>query len=261
MKTLLVFGWLLLPVQSAAQAWGTLRGTVVGEDTAPVVEARIRIVGTDRTALSGKDGRFELTRVAPGDRILEVRLLGYRRLVQMVNLAPGETLHVQVVLAAAPLPLEPVEITGEPTPPAMRGFEERRAKGYGHFFNRQEIVRMQPRVFTDVLRRVPGVQIQPTPGSVGSGDMVRMTRTAGVSGARACPVLFFLNGTPFPVTADISINQYVIPEDVVAIEVYNGSSQIPPQFLANELNARCGVIAIWTRVGNEDKRAPEPVKQ
>ena len=87
--------------------------------------------------------------------------------------------------------------------------------------------------------------------------MVRMNRATGITGARNCPVLFYINGMPFQVTADLSINQYVAPEDVVAIEVYSGSSQIPPEFSANLLNARCGVIVIWTKVG-EDTEGPPP---
>src|SRR5438105_13047744 len=117
----------------------------------------------------------------------------------------------------------------------MRGFEERRAAGGGHFFNRADIARMQPRVFTDVLRRVPGVQIQSVSGPFGPSDVIRMARTTGISGARACPVLFYVNGTPFPVTSDISINQYIVPEDVVAIEVYSGASPIARTFQSTPL--------------------------
>jgi hypothetical protein len=253
------FVWLLLPVQVTAQASGTLTGVVVGTDAAPLADARLRIVGTDPTVLSNKDGRFRLTGVSPGDRVLEVRRLGYVAALQPVKVVAGDTLQVQVVLALVPVPLPAVQVEAEPAAllPAMRGFEERRTQGYGHFFTRQEITRMQPRVFTDVLRRVPGVQVQPVPGSLGPNEMIRMARTTGVTGARACPVLFYLNGTPFPVTGDISINQYVVPEEVLAVEVYNGTSQIPPQFQANLLNARCGVIVIWTRAGAQDEPRKE----
>jgi hypothetical protein len=245
-------------VQVAAQALGTVTGTVLGDNATPLVQARIRIAGTDPMVLTGKDGRFELGRVAPGHCVLEVRLLGYLAALRPIDVGAGETLHVQVVLASAPIPLKAVEVEVEPERmlPAMRAFEERRAHGNGHFFNRQEIARIQPRVITDVLRRVPGVQIQVVSGAFGSNDMVRMGRSTGVTGGRPCPVLFYVNGTPFPVTGDFSINQYIAPEDVIAIEVYAGMSQIPPEFQANLLNARCGVIAIWTREGNEDERPP-----
>ncbi len=248
---------LLVPGPIAAQRSGTLTGTVVGEESTPLAEARIRMAGVGMVS-SDKDGRFRLTGVSRGDHVLEVRRLGYREFLQPVTIRAGETLYVRVVLTLAPVPLSPVEIEGKPALlPAMRGFEERRAHGNGHFFDHREIAQMQPRVVTDVLRRVPGVVIQSFPGPFGPTDMVRMARTIGVTGARPCPVLFYVNGTPFPVTGDISINQYVVPEDILAVEVYSGTSQIPPQFQSNLLNARCGVIVIWTRMGNEDDRPPK----
>src|SRR5438876_10119018 len=109
----------------------------------------------------------------------------------------------------------------------MRGFEGRRATGNGHYFNRAEIARMQPRVFTDVLRRVPGVQVQSLPGPFGPSDVIRMARTTGVSGARACPVLFYGNGTPFALTGEIASNQYVVRADVVAAEACSGGAPLP----------------------------------
>jgi hypothetical protein len=248
----------MVTLLSLLQALGTLTGTVTGENATPLPQARIRVAGTDPTVLSGKDGQFQLGRVTPGHLVLEVRLLGYVAALRALDVGAGETLHVNVVLASAPIPLKAVEVEveGARILPAMRAFEQRRAHGNGHFFTRQEIARIQPRVITDVLRRVPGVQIQPVNGAFGSNDMVRMDRTTGVMGGRPCPVLFYVNGTPFPVTGDFSINQYVVPEDVIAIEVYAGMSQIPPEFQASLLNARCGVIAIWTREGNEDDKAP-----
>lgn len=251
---------LLLPAPLDAQeAAGALAGQVLAEDGTPLAQARIRIVGTGAIVLSGDDGRFHIAAQRAGDQVLEVRRLGYVAFVSWVKIVAGQTLTVQVTLQMAPVPLKALEVKGEPELlPAMQGFERRRSHGNGHFFNRAEIARMQPRVFTDVLRRVPGVQLQAASGAFGGNDMVSMSRTIGVMGARRCPVLFYVNGMPLQVTGDVSIDQYVSPEDVVAIEVYSGSSQIPPEFQSNLLNSRCGVIVIWTRMGNEDSPPPPP---
>lgn len=252
-----LLGALLLPAGLSAQA-GTLTGQVVAEDGIPIAQARIRIGDRNPLVLSANDGRFSVSAVRAGDQLLQVQLLGYVAFAQMVTVIAGQTLDVHITLVAAPIPLKAVVVKGPPPlRPVLAAFENRRARGNGHFFNQSEIARMRPRVLTDVLRRVPGVMLQASSGSFGSNDMVRMTRTIGLSGPRNCPVLFYLNGTPLQITGDMSIDQYVAPEDVLAMEVYSGSSQIPPEFQSSLLNSRCGVIVIWTRVG-EDSEDPPP---
>lgn len=250
---------LLLPRLDAQSINGALTGQVLGDSAIPLAQARVRVIGATTVAVSGADGRFSFGHIPAGNQMLEIRRLGYVAFTQWVKIVPGETLNLQVTLDLVPVALQPVEVKGEAALwPAMEGFEERRARAGGHFFDRTEIARMQPRLFTDVLRRVPGVQVQPSNGAFGGNEMVRMTRTVGVSGLSPCPVLFYLNGMPLQVARDMSINQYVTPEDVIAIEVYSGSSQIPPEFLSNQLNSRCGVIVIWTRIGDEEDYRPAP---
>lgn len=249
----------LLPRLDAQSTNGALTGQVLADSATPLAQARIRVIGATTVAVSGADGRFSFGEIPPGNQMLEIKRLGYVAFTRWVKIVPGDTLNLRVTLDLVPVALKPVEVKGEAVLwPAMEGFEERRARAGGHFFNRTEIAQMQPRLFTDVLRRVPGVRIQPSTGAFGGNEMVQMTRTVGVSGLRPCPVLFYLNGMPMQVAGDMSINQYVTPEDVIAIEVYSGSSQIPPEFLSNLLNSRCGVVVIWTRVGDEEDYRPAP---
>lgn len=243
---------LCVPAHLLVQAGGTVLGVVTATDGgAPLPLARVSVIGTKQTALTAADGAFTISQVAPGVRVIQVRLVGYASILTTVNVGARDTAHLRVTLAVAAMPLEPIEVIGKAAPwlPAMQGFEERRTRAQGHFLNRQEIVRMQPRRFTDVLRRIPGVQIQPMRGAYDAGEAVRMSRTIGVMGARACPVLYYVNGSPFPVTGDVPIDQYIDPNEVEAIEIYSGMSQIPPEFNSSSHNARCGVIVIWTLSG------------
>jgi len=161
-----------------------------------------------------------------------------------------------VTLAAVPLPLETVTVTGDTMiVPGMRGFQERKERGTGKFFTREDIERMQVRLFSDILRRVPGMQVQSANGSYGQGMSIQTGRTQGISGGRTCPVLFYVNGAPFPLTHDVAINNYVSPDEVAAVEVYTGTSQIPAQFSSSQYNARCGVVVIWTRSSNDPRRS------
>lgn len=234
---------LLWPVQSTAQQLGAVTGSVKNADEAPLVEAQITAVGTKLVAVTGADGRFHLADVPPGLQVLGVRMLGYRPILLPVKIGEGETLHVSVKLESEPVPLPAVEVTTEAVvaPPE---FYERRARGGGFFLTREEIERMQPSLFTDVLRRVPGVRLQPVRGPSGNSYQAVTGRMAG---SRACPMLYYMDGVPFPVTGDVGINTLIQPKDIAALEVYSGTSRVPLQFHSS--TAYCGVIVIWTYSG------------
>jgi hypothetical protein len=246
LRTIVLVGASVAQVEAQS---GTVLGTVTSTDSGfPLASARVTIIGVKSTAVTATDGTFEIVQVPAGMRVLQVRLGGYTSVMMAVAVGPRDTTRVNVALALAAVSLAPIEVAAKPDArlPAMRGFEERRARAQGHFLTRDEIRAMQARRFTDLLRRIPGVQMQPVSGPYEQGEAVRMSRTIGVTGARPCPVLYYMNGTPFPVTGDIPIDHYIAPDEVAAIEVYNGMSQIPSEFNSASHNARCGVIVIWT---------------
>ena len=150
----------------------------------------------------------------------------------------GARAHAQDAAVA----IDTVRVSAPRIPLHLRGFEERRERGSGRYFSRAQIDRMQARQVTDILRRVPGFQIQPARSDVPSAQ-------TGRTATRVCPVLYYINGSPFPVGADQTINSFVDSDAVDGIEVYTGSSSIPAQFNSSMYNSRCGVIVIWTRVG------------
>ena len=248
---------LLAPVvRLAAQKPGTLTGTVTAADATPLAHAQVRLVGTALAAVAGADGSFRVGGIPAGAQSLEVKLLGYAPLLLAVDIVSGETLNMRLVLATEGVPLPAVEVKASRAfvTPEMKGFAERRARGAGQFFTREEIVRMQARLLTDVLRRVPGMQIQSVNSAYGTSYAVQTGRSGGPVGTRVCPTLFYMNGSPFPLTTDVTIDHYVAPEEVIGIEVYNGAAQIPPQFNSGMYNAHCGVVVIWTRNGIEPSR-------
>lgn len=244
------------PLWSArAQESGALKGVVTTPEKKPVPLARVRIVGTTMATLADTDGTFRMFALPQGGQSVEVRMMGYTSVLVPIEIEAGRTTDLQIVMTAIALPLATVEVVGDTLiVPQMQGFEERRARGAGRFFSRTDIDKMQARLFTDVLRRVPGLQIGMSNGSVTSGSAVRTARTSGMMGGRPCPILYYMNGTPFPVTNEMAINNYISPEDVAAIEVYNGTSEIPPQFNSTMHNSPCGVVLVWTMTGKEYRK-------
>lgn len=252
----LILALTLWPLPLAAQLTGIVTGTVTTADSVPLSAARVSVIGTTIVATTHQDGGFRMTGVPVGNQTIQVNMLGYKPALLSLQMGTAETLKVQVTLTSEPVEIAAVEVRPDfYVPPEIRGFQERRARGSGTYFTHDDIARMQPRLLTDVLRRVAGVQIAPVNGEYGTSYTVQTGRNAGGLAARTCPVLFYVNGAPFPLSSDVPINHFIAPEDVVALEVYTGVAQIPAQFNSGMYSARCGVVVIWTRSGPEPTRS------
>ncbi|HEX5725721.1 MAG TPA: carboxypeptidase regulatory-like domain-containing protein [Longimicrobiaceae bacterium] len=64
-----------------------------------------------------------------------------------------------------------------------------------------------------------------------------------------CPMLFFVDDHPVVVPEKTTISAVIHPDEVESIEVYSSGAQVPARYSARE-GSDCGVIAIFTRVGN-----------
>lgn len=234
---------------AAQQPTAILVGAVTTATGSPLVNAQVVVVGTDIGILTRSGGHFRLSGIPAGRQTVEVRFLGYRTERLSLDLEAGQMLRVQVELAIDPVPLERVEInTPRSRSIELQGFYRRRAQGFGHFLTREQIDGMQARLVTDVMRRVPGVQILPVSGRMGTDYVAQMGRAA-LSSGRICPVLYYVNGIPFSTDPDAGINTFVRADDIAAMEVYSGVSQIPPEFNSSLHGSRCGVVVIWTHGG------------
>ena len=230
-----------------SQPGGTVSGMVTAANKMPLSQARVRVVGSDLATLTHVDGAFEVAQIPAGRQSVEVAMIGYAPRVLALLITEGQRLTVSIVLE--PLPLEPVTVTADANFfLGMGGFLERKARGSGRFFTREDILRIHPRQVTDVLRRVPGMQIDFASGGLGGGNQsARSARNNASAGSESCTMTYYVNGSPFPLSGDMSsINHYIATDDIAAIEVYSGSSEIPAEFNSSQLGARCGVVAIWT---------------
>ncbi len=221
---------------AAARATGRVTGSVVDTTGAPVARAMVRVMpAREPYAVTDDSGRFVLGRVPVGQVQLVVRRLGYAPDSAMVGVVPGSGAAVRFRLQASAFVLEAVSVTDTVTSPWMRTFEARRQSGRGYFFTRSDIVRMQVDVTTDLMRRVPGVLIQP--GRWGPEVLF----THGGIGAVPCRPQLYVHQMQY--SGDL--NDFS-PDDIEGMEVYNGISTVPIEFQSQRARS-CGAIVIWTR--------------
>ena len=98
---------------------------------------------------------------------------------------------------------------------------------------------------TELIRKFLSVTVSPTHSSAITEYYALSTREGGNPEVGACPMQVYLDQIPLPTPFNLDL--LPSPKQIAGIEVYSGSSTIPPQFAG--YNRGCGVILVWTRAG------------
>lgn len=229
------------PAQEAdgeeAQTPAVLTGQVVsGMTGGPLENARVVLQSSGLGAITDSAGSFVIADIPPGRETIEVSLIGFAEEEVSLDLRAGTTTEVTFLLSETILRVEEITVTVERERTGkLMGFERRSRQGLGHFLSPEEIADMNPQYTSDLVRSVPGV-------SVGAARMggaeVRITR-----GSRNCSPAIFLDGIHQRGMELDDLNR----DDVMAIEVYRGPSETPPQFATQ--GTSCGIMVVWTQDG------------
>ncbi|HEY5060036.1 MAG TPA: carboxypeptidase regulatory-like domain-containing protein [Gemmatimonadaceae bacterium] len=228
----------------AALPPAVLIGRVTDSSGVGLPSAEITLSHSDRIrAITNDSGQFRITGLPPGTNVFNVRRIGFEAATFTAVLKPGKTHRATFPLSmtAHELPTVAVSDTAIPTH-WLDQFERRRSTARGTFITRADIVRRGARTGTDIVRSVAGIRLVPLRG--GAGNQVVMTRGAG---ARQCLPTMFVHNMPYSGTLDD-----FIAEDVEAVEVYVGVSEIPAELDKNGKGI-CGAIVVWTR---DPRKAP-----
>ncbi len=219
-----------------------LVGRVIDSAGVGLAGAEITMLKSDKLySVSGDSGAFRLTGLPPGTVTFNVRRIGYEAATFTAVLKAGKThrANFQLVVTAQALPTVAVSDTATQSH-WLDSFNHRKANGHGTFITRDQIVKRNARSSIDIIRSVPGIRIVPSRN--GMESRVLMGRTQN----RPCAPTMYLHGLPYSGTiTDFSA------DDIEALEVYVGVSEIPPEYDRNERGI-CGVIVVWTR----DPRKP-----
>jgi hypothetical protein len=236
---------LLSRIDSGAKVGNaTVSGRVVLEGAATNGGSRVEVVGTDQVALTNDKGEFTMTRLPSGTQVLLARHLGFGAQTVGVDLTSREPQRVTIKLPKFVAMIEPVVVNARRAANLDRvGFSQRKLAGQGFYIGPDQLKDRHPTQLTDIFRTVPGLRITSTP----EGDIVGSTRNAGLGSD--C-VQYYVDDMPWQSAQPGDINQFVNANEVVAVEVYQGST-IPAQYSRGMGN--CTTIVLWTRFKIRDR--------
>lgn len=223
---------------TAATGAATLQGRVVsGMSGAPLSDATVEIEDLRKGAITDAEGRFTISGLPAGELLVSVRHVGFEEKTVPLELEAGTVTDATLLLSETVLRVEAIDVTVEQTAPVakLEEFERRRSMGLGHFIGPEEVEDQQPDRSSDLLRGVPGLRVSPSSYGNSTVEMVRRSPP--------CEPTVFIDGLEVPGGQIDDIN----PMDVLAVEIYRGSSEIPVVYARTA--GRCGAILVWTRTG------------
>ena len=238
-----------LPVASAGedsagaprpQPRGSARvfGKVVNRNGAPVVGARVGLMGTSAATLTRTNGDFVLDSLPAGTQALVVRQIGYRPTEVAIDLSSRAPSRVTVQLGAFVPELSPVEVVSRRDDGLQKvGFLDRkRNSAGGYFLGPEQLDKRNALKFSDILRATPGIRVSESNGQA----TITSSRSTQGNGC----VTMFVDGSQWQQIAPGDLDSFVQPNEVAAIEVYSGAA-VPAQFATP--GQSCAAVVVWTK--------------
>lgn len=233
----------------------------------PVEGVEVADVLNGNKSVTTKTGTVSLIFLPDGGALVRLRKLGYATQTLTVAISPSDTTPMTVVLErAAQLPAVVVNDSAKKAlSPMLAGFEDRRARGFGHFITDSVFRSHDNQTLADLIpTHMPGLQITPGPGGAkyfASGRkqcagfvLLKMKATGqptcNPGAPPSCFVSVYIDGVPI---YDATMDSTRIPDfnhygalDYAAAEFYQGS-EIPVEYNTSR-NQDCGVLLLWTRI-------------
>ena len=234
-------------LRGAGSIRGVARVATRGAGDQPLANARVTVWGSGLEVRSASDGRFTLSGLPTGSYILETIAIGYQPSREVVELRPDAAVSVNTRLERL-LTLDTVQVRAlrrRMLGPNVAGFEERRQRGFGKFLGPEELDKRVASQTSDLFRMIPGVRVVPGFG----GDRVLLR---GDFRGHCVPTMFLDGMRILDMGGVSSLNSYVAPMEIRAVEVYVSGAATPPEF-SNGLS-NCGSIVIWTGARNTTPR-------
>ncbi len=239
-----------IPPCADREGGSVVLGTVSDRDTGePVTEAILRVLPLGCGTLTDGEGRFRIDGLPAGEYELRIRHVGFGERTVSLDVPGDRTVDLAIRLPPEAIEVEEIRVEVERTVrvPYLehRGFYHRMERDWGQFFDplffeRNHVVDMR-----HLLSRVHGFQM--VSGFIENRRAPGCGRRNPFGGRseKSYPMVY-LDGHPVGnVMTTKTLNSFVSPADIGAVEVYRSPSETAPDFI--DSRARCGVIVIWTK--------------
>jgi len=209
-----------------ALAQGTISGRVTTEGNVPLGDARVIVVSTGASEITGEDGRYTLKNVPSGTVDIQALRVGFQSQKRAITVTAAATTTADIVMKQAVVQLQEVVATATGQ---QRRIELGNAIGtfgdVGKHVEEQPIMAMQ-----DLLvAKAPGVNV--LPGSVvGGAPTIRVRGVSSLTLSNA--PIWVVDGVRYLVDqsdasaglTQISLLNNLSPEEIEDIEIVRGPS-------------------------------------
>lgn len=224
----------------SAQETGKIEGVIFSGENNVLEDVHIRVLNTDKVAISNKNGRFFIENVSFGDHILETSAIGFKSVKKSILVQASRSTVVEINLEEATFDLSEVVVKGD-------GLNKRNRTETVSTINLKTIKELHITSPLNILEKVPGVEIGAyNQGGVADAFMLRGFSGGGHEGQAAIEV------------DGVSLNEgegnhdgyadmnLIIPLNISKVEVYKGpSSALFGRF------GMAGTLAFETRKGGD----------
>ena len=208
------------------EVWtGSVRGVVLNLDGfLPVPRAEVSLEDTRFRTLTGDDGTYTLARIPVGAYRLQVRRIGFERILTNRLAVLRDSIRViDFALRASPVPLEGVDVeTAPPATPHRPSSTVLTSKD----------LPPQGDILSALQGRIPGLRIS------GRHDNMRVRLRGG-----SAESMFVIDG----VAMRPPLRFYIGATEVECIEVRRGRQAALEFRSSNQIDTYNGVILIWTK--------------
>ena len=247
------------PDSTARPANNTYRFRLLGvydeQSGEPIEGVEVADILNGNKSLTSKTGTVSLFFLPDGGGLVRLRKVGYEVQTLSIPISPADTTPVTVVLSHAQQ-LGAVVVNdsapGKYISSLLRGFEERRRGGQGHFITDSIFRRDESHTMADIISaHMPGLTA--VPGAGGSKNLVSARKMCSGPALRQCRqsdcfIAVYVDGAKM---YDAQMGRSMAPDfgrmspvEYAGAEFYQGA-EIPPQY--NSTGAGCGVLLLWTR--------------